>query len=74
MSLRIVPLPIEQAKVPVFRMVCSRAPKALASQDTWGFLEALPVGELYASGTLPAITTPRRNHTLKPTLFALAPD
>jgi len=35
MSLRIVPLPIEQAKVPVFRVVCSRAPKALASQDTW---------------------------------------
>ena len=35
MSLRIVPLPVEQAKVPVFRVVCSRAPKALASQDTW---------------------------------------
>ena len=35
MSLRIVPLPIEQAKVPVFRVVCSRTPKALVSQDTW---------------------------------------
>ena len=46
MSLRIAPLPIEQARVPVFRVVCSRAPKLLR-RKTPGFLEALHVGELY---------------------------
>ena len=47
MSLRIVPLPIEQARVPVFRVACSRAPKLLRRSKTPGFLEALYAGELY---------------------------
>jgi len=46
MSLRIVPLPKEQARVPVFRVVCSRAPKLLR-RKTPGFLEALHFAELY---------------------------